>query len=646
MSRKSPSDPNRRNSRGGKRLTVILAALCVVAGCLTIRYFWGADSASAQSANRSTTRSTTAKRATPPQASSQTDRSRLPIVAVVNGQRLTREQLGRECLRHYGKDVLESLVNKLLIAEECKRLQIVLTRADVDAEIKRMAERFNLPVDQWMKLLKEERGINPTQYASDIIWPTLALKRLAGQQLQVTEQELVELFEMKYGSSVDARLISCKSLEKAQKARAAAAADPASFGRVAREYSDDASAGLEGRIQPIRKHGSYPEIERAAFTMADGEVSQVIPAGGQYVIIQRKRLLPGARHVKFETVRPQLEELICESKLRRVSSEVFQKLQEQSKVVNVFNDPVKSRQMPGVAAVINGRQITIGQLAEQCVDRHGPEVLEGLISRTLIEQACRKHKVEVTAAEIEQEIVHDASISVPQKPDGSPDVEAYLKLATEKQGISEEVYRHDIVWPTVALKKLVGDKLWTSQEDLDADLKKGYEANYGPRVRCLAIVMNNLRRAQEVYEKARNNATAEFFGELAEQYSIDSSTRVLRGEIPPIQRHGGQPLLEKEAFALKTNEISGIIQVEGRFVILYCLGHTKSTGVGFQEVRSLIYEDLREKRQRLAMAKEFDRLLAAATIDNHLAGTTQKPKRTAGPQVPGRGSSSRTAPRR
>ena len=77
------------------------------------------------------------------------------------------------------------------------------------------------------------------------------------------------------------------------------------------------------------------------------------------------------------------------------------------------------------------------------------------------------------------------------------------------------MYRNDVVWPSVALKKLVGDKVEVTEEDL----RKGYEANYGPRVRCLAIVLDNQRRAQQVFEMARKNNTAEYFGELAAQYS-------------------------------------------------------------------------------------------------------------------------------
>ena len=637
MSRRRSRNLSPRPKSRKARLGMILGGLCVVAVSLAIRHFWEAKPANADPASTTHARRAATAGDQRRSAANSNDPSQLSVVAVVNGQRVSREELGRECLRHYGKAVLESLINKLLIAQECKRRNIVVTREEVDGEIKRMAGRFSLPVEQWMKMLEKERGINPAQYASDIIWPTLALRRLAGQRLEVSREELVKAYETQYGSAVDARLISCRDPDQARKAHAAATADPDSFGKVAKQYSEDASASLEGRIQPIRKHGSYPQIEQAAFNMADGGISKVIPAGGQYVVVQRVRLLPGPKAARFELVAPQLEQMVRDAKTRRVAADVFRQLQDRSQVVNVFNDPVKSRAMPDVAAVINGHKITIAQLAEQCIRRHGTEVLEGTVNRKLIELACRQHKISITEADIDAEIVRAASVSVKPGPDGSPDVDAWLKLVTEKQGVSVDVYRRDSVWPSVALKKLVGNNV----EVTDADLRRGYDANYGPRVRCLAIVMNNLRRAQEVWEKARDKPTPEYFGELAEAYSVESSSRVLRGEVPPIKKYGGQPVLEEKAFALKSGELSGVIQVGERFVILYCLGRTDPVGLTFEQVRDEIYEQIFEKKQRVAMAEYFQHLQDSATIDNYLAGTTHRPLKTAGAQPPEYGSKKR-----
>ena len=90
---------------------------------------------------------------------------------------------------------------------------------------------------------------------------------------------------------------------------------------------------------------------------------------------------------------------------------------------------------------------------------------------------------------------------VKSKPDGSPDVDTWLKTVTAQQRITLDLYYRDAVWPSVALKKLVGEKVEVTREDL----QWGYEANYGPRVRCMAILLDNLHRAQTVWEMAQGS---------------------------------------------------------------------------------------------------------------------------------------------
>jgi parvulin-like peptidyl-prolyl isomerase len=206
-------------------------------------------------------------------------------------------------------------------------------------------------------------------------------------------------------------------------------------------------------------------------------------------------------------------------------------------------------------------------------------------------------------------------------PDDSPDVRGYLKMITQKQGISVEVYRRDAVWPSVALRKLTADKIKITDEDID----KGFEANYGPRVRCRAIVLNQQRQAQQVWEMARKNLTAENFGRLATQYSVESSSRVLEGKVPPVPRYSDQPALEKEAFALQPGEMSGVIQIGGKFLILFCEGFTEPVKVDRASVRPLICDDIREKKQHAAMVDMFEQLQATATIDNFITGKSQSP---------------------
>ncbi|MGW8258000.1 MAG: hypothetical protein ACWGMZ_10980, partial [Thermoguttaceae bacterium] len=167
------------------RLGYVFLAFIVVSITLAIRYFGGgpekvaaAPAQKTASSSGSTLAISSAKQspavlknvganraATPAKASVYNSTATPPpeIVAKVNGQKISRDELGRECLVHYGKEVLEEMVNRLLIEAECSRRQISVSGREIDAEIERLSSHFGLPVDQWLKLLKQERDISPDQ---------------------------------------------------------------------------------------------------------------------------------------------------------------------------------------------------------------------------------------------------------------------------------------------------------------------------------------------------------------------------------------------------------------------------------------------------------------------------------------------------
>jgi len=379
------------------------------------------------------------------------------------------------------------------------------------------------------------------------------------------------------------------------------------------------SASANGWVQPIRMHSGDPAFDRAAFSLREGEISNIVQVADQFIVIKCEGRLPPAG-AKLEEVRTQLAEEIRERKTRQASSEIFKKLQDATTIENVMNDPTRAAVQPGVAAIVNGQPVAIEEVKEVCLERHGMDVVEVLITRTLIEQALKKRQQAVVQADIDAEIARAAIQMGFAKPDGSADSAAWLDRVSRAEKVPLRHYLEDVVWPTVALKKLVGS-VPVSQEDLD----KAFAATFGPRAKCRIIVLDSQRRAQEVWQLARQNPTPESIGRLAETYSADPTTRSLRGEVPPIQRWGGQPTLEREAFALKPGELSGVVQVADRFMVIYCEGFTDAASVSFSEVRNELYDDIFEKKQRIEMARHFTHLRESATIDNFIAGTSQSP---------------------
>lgn len=600
-----------RTARWRRRVGWLVGGAALLAICVAIRVYWGAGPANADQSRPNA--------ANPP---AQPVEQRPDYVAIVNGEKISRNDLGLEALAHYGAEVLESLMNKHLIVQRCQVLGISVTQDEVSAEIARMAERFSLPTEQWLRMLKEERNITPAQYAKDIIWPTIALRKLAAQRVEPTPEEVQAAYETQFGPAVQVRLIACDTVDEAQQIRAVALKAPDEFGNLAKQHSKDLnSASAKGLIQPIRMHVGDALIQKAAFGLQPGQISDVLPVERQFVLLKCESIIP-ARPVPIETVGKVLTEACRDKKLRLMAGDVFEELQRASQIENVFNDPQKRRQFPGVAAIINGTQITMVQLADECIERHGVEVLEGMINRRILEQACRQRKLAVSEQDIDEEIARAAVMMGVTLENGQPDIPSWLKRITEEQGTTVDLYRRDVVWPSAALKKLVQ----TTVKVDETDLQKGYESNFGPRVRCRAIVLNQHRKAQEVWEMAKKNPTAEAFGDLAEQFSVETASRSLRGEVPPIRRHSGQPILEKEAFALQPGEISGIIQVTDKFVILFCEGFTEpQKDVDRKMVEREIYEDVYEKKLRLAMAREFARLQDSGTWLNGLTGEDHKP---------------------
>ncbi len=551
------------------------------------------------------------------------ERPKHDVMAVVNGQDIRRDALATACVERFGEEVLEGLVNKRLIMHHCRNRQVEVTDADVDAEIDRMAARFKIGREQWLQMLEKERGINVQQYKRDILWPTLALRKCAAEQLAVSDEELQKAYESQFGPAVKCRLIVVNDRNQAEQIRRQVVERPDDFARLAMQHSQDVnSASIGGLIQPIRHNVGDPNIEKEVFAMQPNAISSIIPVGQQFAILKCEGHEP-ARNVPLEDVRSNLIEQIQEGKLREVASALFKELQDSATIQNVWNEPQLRAQNPGVVATINGEPIRYEELAEECLLRYGEGVLDVEISHLLLQQALAKANLSVTDQDLNEEIGHAAKLSGIVDKNGQPDLEKWIQMATEEQGVKKEEYLRDSVWPSAALKKLTGGAIEVTQEDI----QKGYEANYSERVRCRAIVLGNMRRAQEVWGKARQNTSMDYFGDLAEEYSIEPTSKSLRGEVPPIQRFGGQPQLEEVAFELQPGELSGIIQLADKFVILKCEGRTEPVIVNMQEVQQILYEDIYEKKLRMAMNERFEEIRSRARIDNYLAGTSQAPER-------------------
>ncbi|MBQ7028756.1 MAG: peptidylprolyl isomerase [Thermoguttaceae bacterium] len=213
------------------------------------------------------------------------------IVADVNGVQITLDELRAESLRAHGEEVLSRILNRALVLAECKRQGVSITRADVDAEIDRLAKSFRLDRRQYLDVVQKDSSMSYQEYAEEVVWPRLALQVLVADQIKLSDEELEAAYLKSYGPSVGLQMIVCETKEKADDVRARVLADPESFGTVAKNESIDVvTASNKGRMQPIfRGMLEEKEMEDLIFALEVGEISETIGPYGkqeQYVVFR------------------------------------------------------------------------------------------------------------------------------------------------------------------------------------------------------------------------------------------------------------------------------------------------------------------------------------------------------------------------
>lgn len=277
-----------------------------------------------------------------------------------------------------------------------------------------------------------------------------------------------------------------------------------------------------------------------------------------------------------------------------------------------------AEQVPAVAKV--GKfLISEDTLAQECITRHGKEVLDDLINRAIIQQACEKQRVSVDSEEVEKEIEKIAKRF-------QLNVNEWQKMLQSERNITPQQYRDSVIWPMLALKKLAEGK---AQDELsDAEVNKEFERQYGQRVKARMIMLDNFRRANECWDKCKKDPDA--FDQLAQEYSVDPNSRSLGGAIPPIPRFSGNETIENVAFKMKEGAISAVIEIPTpagpRYAILKCEGRTDQVVDSIEGVREQLVTELKERKVQENVAKVFEKIKAETPVRNFLTDTVSGPE--------------------
>ncbi|HZW33396.1 MAG TPA: parvulin peptidyl-prolyl isomerase, partial [Isosphaeraceae bacterium] len=260
-----------------------------------------------------------------------------------------------------GKKILEALINRTLIEQALRRQKLEITGAEIDEEIDNVAQRFGLDREKWLLTLDRERNISPAQYAREIIFPALALRKLCSGKVQVTPQDLQDAFEAQYGEKLRCRMILVNTQIKAMGIWEELQKNPGGFVKMAETQSmDNGSKAMGGLLtEPITRHAYPKNVSDSAFQQLvdgdpndrdpshkpkDGDITGPIQVGETgWVILRREELVPANKTIslKDERVRKQTYELIYQVKLKEAMEKVFQDLVKSAAFENRLTGQIK-----------------------------------------------------------------------------------------------------------------------------------------------------------------------------------------------------------------------------------------------------------------------------------------------------------------
>ncbi|MBI3409971.1 MAG: peptidylprolyl isomerase [Planctomycetes bacterium] len=254
--------------------------------------------------------------------------------------------------------------------------------------------------------------------------------------------------------------------------------------------------------------------------------------------------------------------------------------------------------------------ITRAELGDYLIDRFGAERLDFLINRRIVEMACKEKGIYVTDQEVEAAFAKDLESfrGMSAKEFNNHILKKFNKTLFE--------WKEDVIRPKLALQKLCRPLVQVS----DADLKKAFEAKYGPKVICRMIVIQKLTpqaRAHEILEKAR--MSEEGFREMVASQFLRELARE-GGRVPPIHKNFEDPDIEREAFALREGEVSSIMTMkDGNQIILKCdrrepADQTKQ----YDRERVNLYNEMFEIKLGQKIQEHFAELRRLAHPRNHL----------------------------
>lgn len=257
------------------------------------------------------------------------------IVAKVNNEVITKDELYDLLVEQNGTQVLESLIAEKILNAEAKKQNINVSEEDVQAEINKVIDNYG--GQEVFNQAMEYYGYSLDDIKKNITMNT-QIRRLVGSNISITEEEMLGYFEENKDTfnqieQVKARHILVETEEKANEVieKLSAGGD---FAELAKEYStDEGSKELGGDLGYFGRGEMVSDFEEAAFNLEIGAISEPVETIHGYHIIKIEDKKE-AKEANFEESKDNIKDILLEERLPEAYQTWYQEKLNEYEITN------------------------------------------------------------------------------------------------------------------------------------------------------------------------------------------------------------------------------------------------------------------------------------------------------------------------
>ncbi|MFS0639052.1 peptidylprolyl isomerase [Mesobacillus foraminis] len=261
------------------------------------------------------------------------------VVASVNGVSISKEELYSTLVKQYGASSLSALIENKIIEQEADKKDIAITDKEITEELQTYIDSYG--GEEAFQSALEQSGLTENDVKSDVE-NYLKIEKLLKPEVKVTEEEMKTYFDENKESFNEQEQVEASHIlvddKKTAEEVAQKLADGQDFAELAKEYSTDASnAESGGELGYFSKGEMAAEFEEAAFSMAKGEISDLVKTEYGYHIIKVTDK-KAAKEAVYEDHKEDIKEILFDDKLQSEYATWLQEKKDEAEIENTLED--------------------------------------------------------------------------------------------------------------------------------------------------------------------------------------------------------------------------------------------------------------------------------------------------------------------